>query len=243
MNRMIKALVCLMAMSMATLSWGAHHGEENAKKAVAKAWIEAGVAGKAEFIAFVEKNMADDGVAIPPRYVGLGFQLDPNNDDDMNVVAVTEDTPASKVLKVGDVFVSVAGVPATPENSDRMSFRGKPGEPVKAVIKRDGKEMAIEIKRGVIEVRNSKEQLLANIALADADDWSPDSSEIVEITNEGNVVWAVQEIKDTEQDTGIEYVSRNIMRFEINDAGKVTWAGQRGESRFVLEQLGYTISR
>ena len=92
-------------------------------------------------------------------------------------------------------------------------------------------------------MRNSKERFLANLALADADDWSPDSSEIVEIVNEGDVVWAVQEIKDTETDTGIEFVNRAILRFEINDAGKVTWAGQRGESRFVLEQLGYTISR
>ena len=243
MNRMTKAVICLLAITMATVSFADHHGKENAKKAMARAWIEAGNTGKAEFIAFVEENMADDGVAIPPRYVGFGFQLDPNNDDDMRVVAVTDGTPASKVLKVGDVFVSVAGVPATPENSDRMSFRGKPGEPVKAVIKRGGKEMAIEVKRGVIEVRNSKEKFLANLALAEADTWTVDESKIVEITNEGNVVWAVQEIKDTEEDTGIEFVNRNIMRFEINDAGKVSWAAVRGESRFVLEQLGYTISR
>ncbi|MEP6389925.1 MAG: PDZ domain-containing protein [Halioglobus sp.] len=243
MNRMTKLAICLLAMAMATVSWADHHGGENAKKAMARAWIEAGNTGKAEFIAFVEKNMADDGISIPARYVGFGFQLDPNNDDDMTVVAVTDGTPASKVLKVGDVFVSVAGVPATPENSDRMSFRGKPGEPVKAMINRGGKEMAIEVKRGVIEVRNSKDKFLANLALADADNWTVDKSEIVEITNEGDVVWAVQEITDTELDTGIVFVSRNIMRFEINDAGKITWAANRGESRFVLEQLGYTISR
>ena len=243
MNILTKAVICLIGMTMATLSWADHHGEENARKALARAWIGAADTGKADFIAFVEKNMAEDGVAIPARYVGLGFQLDPNTDDDMTVVAVTADTPASTVLQVGDVFVSVAGVPATPENNDRMSFRGKPGEPVKAVIKRGGKDMAIEIKRGVIEVRNSKAAFLANIALANADDWTVDESEIVEIMNEGDVVWAVQEIRDTEKDTGIEFVNRIIMRMEINDAGKVTWAGTRGESRFVLEQLGYTISR
>ena len=191
----------------------------------------------------VKKNMADDGIFRPSRYVGLGFQLDPNNDDSMTVVRVTPDTPAAKVLKEGDVFVSVGGVDATEENRGRMIFRGKPGEPVKAVIKRDGKEMAIEVKRGIIDITRNKAQSLNDISLGDRENWGVDSFQIDEVVGEGNVVYVVSSYTDTEADTGIEYTERVMNRFVFDEDGKVAWLGGLGESRFVLEQQGYTISR
>jgi hypothetical protein len=161
----------------------------------------------------------------------------------MTVVRVTPGTPASEVLKEGDVFMSVAGVPATYENRDKMTFRGKPGEAVKAVIKRDGEEMAIEVKRGIIAAATSKEQLLKNIPLGDRENWAADSFQIDEVLSEGNVVYVVSSYTDTEDDTGIEYTERTMARFVFDDDGKVSWVGGLGEDRFVLEQQGYTISR
>lgn len=234
------------AISVTAMSDG--HGEpkglsESPNEKLATAWISAGYTGMDELLAMLKENMAEDGIFRPDRYVGLGFQLDSNPDDAMKVVRVMPGTPASKVLKVDDVFVSVAGVPATPANSGKMSFRGKPGAAVKAVIKRDGKEMEIEIKRGVIAMTQSKAESLANIPLGDRDNWAVDSFNIDEVIGEGNVVYVVSSYKDTEADTGIEFTERVVSRFVFDDNGKVVWLGGLGESRFVLEQQGYTISR
>ena len=248
MNNVSKMILGTVFTAISITSIADGHGKpsgltEGPNEKLAIAWVTAGYTGMDETLAMVKENMAEDGILRPERYVGFGFQLDPNNDDEMTVVRVTPGTPASKVLKEGDVFVSVAGVPATYENRDKMSFRGKPGEPVKAVIKRDGKEMAIEVKRGIIATTTSKEQLLKNIPLGDRENWGVDSFQIDEVLSEGNVVYVVSSYTDTEDDTGIEYTERTMTRFVFDDEGKVSWVGGLGESRFVLEQQGYTITR
>ena len=248
MNNVSKMILGAVFTAISVTSIADGHGEpkgftEGPNEKLAIAWVTAAYTGMDETLAMVKENMAEGGIFRPDRYVGFGFQLDPNNDDEMTVVRVTPDTPASEVLKEGDVFVSVAGVPATHENRDKMSFRGKPGEPVKAVVKRDGKEMAIEVKRGIIATTTSKEQTLKNIPLGDRENWGVDSFQIDEVLSEGNVVYVVSSYTDTEDDTGIEYTERTMTRFVFDDHGKVSWVGGLGESRFVLEQQGYTITR
>ena len=124
-----------------------------------------------------------------------------------------------------------------------MSFRGQPGEAVKAVITRGGKEMQIEVKRGVIATTQTKTQTLANIPLGNRENWPVDSFQIDEVLGEGNVVYVVSSYTETEADTNLKYTERVIARFVFDDHGKVAWTGGLGESRFVLEQQGYTISR
>jgi hypothetical protein len=236
------AAAATLAMITSTVFAGHHEGPEGHKK-VAADWMKAACGELAPFVSYIEKHMADDGVFMPARYVGFGFQLDSNPDDEMRVVMVTPDTPASKVLKEGDVFVSVNGVPSNFENRDKMTFRGKPGEPVPAVVLRDGKEMEIEVNRGVIEAVNSKARVLEGLKLADAEDWPADSCSVVEVVAEGNVVYVHREWSDTESETGYKFKQRDITRFEFNEAGKVSQLWGLGESRFVLEQLGFTITR
>jgi hypothetical protein len=236
------AAAATLAMITSTVFAGHHEGPEGHKK-VAADWMKAACGELAPFASYIEKHMADDGVFMPARYVGFGFQLDSNPDDEMRVVMVTPDTPASKVLKEGDVFVSVNGVPSNFENRDKMTFRGKPGEPVPAVVLRDGKEMEIEVNRGVIEAVNSKARVLEGLKLADAEDWPADSCSVVEVVAEGNVVYVHREWSDTESETGYKFKQRDITRFEFNEAGQVSQLWGLGESRFVLEQLGFTITR
>lgn len=249
MNKVSKVILGAVFATASAMTMADGHGPvtginaDTPNKATAKAWLEAAYTSRDEFLAVVKKHMSEDGVFVNPRYVGFGFSLDPNNDDAMVVMNVTPDTPASEVLKEGDVFVSVAGVPATKENEDRMSFRGKPGEPVKAVIKRDGKEMDIEVKRGMIISRNTKAESLENMMNADAEEWPVDSYQIAGMVEEGSVIFAVTTYKDTESDTGYEFTERLIHRFVFDADGNIAWATNRGESRFVLEQLGYTIER
>ena len=241
MNRLAKGVIGGAMLMLSVSAWAAHH--ETANEALAKAWVTALDTGKSEAIAMVKQNMAEDGVAKTGRYVGFGFILDPQNDEELVVASVMPGSPASAVLNVGDVFVSVNDVPATRENRDRMSFRGKPGEPVKAVIKRGGKTMPIEVKRGIIDNANSKAQVLENMGRGDADTWPVSESKIVEVMSKGNVVYVVRNIKDVDDDSGLSFENRIITRFEFNDAGQVAHASGMGESQFVLEQTGYTISR
>lgn len=236
------ATVATLAMTT-TAVFAAHHEGPKNQKEVAAGWMKSACGELAPFMAYIEKHMADDGIILPARYVGFGFQLDSDPEDEMRVVMVTPNTPASKVLKEGDVFVSVNGVPSTYENRDKMSFRGKPGEPVPAVILRDGKEMEIEVNRGVIETANDKERVLMGLRLADAEDWPADSCSVVEVVAEGNVVYVHREWSDTESETGYKFKQRDVTRFEFNEAGQVSKLWGLGEGRFVLEQLGYTISR
>ena len=248
MNNVFKVILGAVFVATGATAVADGHGpvtgiEDSANKATARAWLEAGYKGRDEFIAVVKETRSDDGVFVAQRYVGLGFMMDPDNDDAMTVLRVTPDTPAAEVLKAGDVFVSVNGIAATKENEDKVSFRGKPGEPVKAMIKRDGKQMEVEVKRGVINARTSKAKMLENMADANADDWPVDSYEIGGLVEEGSVIFAVSTYKDTEEDTGIEWTERIINRFVFDENGKVAWVVRRGESRFVLEQLGYTITR
>lgn len=238
MNYPSALAVSAISLFAATGVNAAHH--ETDLKAVAKGWIEASCGDRAGFMDYVKAHMADDGVWMPARYVGLGFQIDI---DEMTVSMVMPDTPAASNLKVGDQFVEVNGVAATEENRDRMSFRGEPGQPVKAVIKRDGKEMDVEITRGIIERAESKDVALANLQLGDAEDWGTGTCSVEEMVQEGNVIYAHIAWTDTERDTGIQYRGSDITRFEFNDAGQVVKGWNRGESRFVLEQLGYSITR
>jgi hypothetical protein len=228
--------------------WADGHGDvkglkDSQYKTLAKAWVTAGYSGMDEFLTMVRNNMADDGVVVQPRFAGFGFLMDANNQDQAVVARVMPGSPASEVLKADDVFVSVAGVPATRENLSRLDFRGKPGQSVKAVVKRADKEIPIEITRGVIAQRSSKANVLDNLSTANAEDWPVDSFDIEEIIGEGNVVYVVSSYNETESSTGVQYTNRRINRFVFNDEGKVTWNSWHDESRFILEQQGYTISR
>lgn len=238
-----KAVMAAAVLAVSMSAQAAHH-EAKDNKAVAAGWIKASCTDLGEFTSYLSKHMADDGMWMPARYVGLGFrQMQEDNEDFGKVMMVMDGTPASKVLKEGDVFVSVAGVESTFENRDRMDFRGAPGEPVKAVIMRDGKEMDIEVTRGVIEVVDDKDTVMRNLAQANAETWGSDSCDIAEQVQEGNVVYTVTDWMDTEEETGIKFKSRTVTRMEFNDMGQVVKAWNMGEDSFVLEQLGYSITR
>ncbi len=239
--RVLAAGAALACLSTTTL--GAHHeGTDN--KSVAKGWWNAACGDLEGFMAYVDAHMADEGVFMPARYVGLGFQVDNEEGDSFGtVMMVTPDTPASEVLQRGDVFVSVNGMDMTWENRTKTTFRGKPGVPVKAVIRRDGKEMPIEVERGIIATANDKARSLEGLSMADAENWPTDSCTIHEAVQEGNVVYVSGEWTDTEAATGYEFNQRGVTRFEFNDAGKIVKVWNMNEDRFVLEQLGFTISR
>lgn len=240
----IKCLVASTALLCAGSTAFAAHHEGPGNKAVAEGWFEASCGDLEGFVEYVDMHMADDGVFTPDRYVGLGFTVDNDKGDDFGtIMSVTPGTPAASVLMAGDQFVSVNGMPSTWENRDKTTFRGKPGEPVKAVIMRDGKEMSVEVNRGIIAARNDKSTVLKNLGMADASDWGTGECGVLEVVAEGDVVYLTAEYSDTETETGYPFTQRQIMRIKFNGDGKIMEAMGMGENQFVLEQLGYRISR
>ena len=219
-----------------------HH--ENTPESVAEAWTTAFHTGKQEAIDFVTKHMATDGVNVPGRYVGFGFMYNPNAEPGtMVVTGIMPNSPASKVLKVGDSFLSVNNVRVNERNMDKLNFRGKPGEEVKAVIQRDGKRQNISVARGVISSTYTKEQVLRNMNTALAEDWKPDEANIVEVVSKDNIVYVLHWAKDTDDNSGLPFEAYTVTRFVFNDEGQVERIGNLSEDRFVLEQQGYKISR
>ena len=223
-------------------SFSMHH--ENTPESVAEAWTTAFHTGKQEAIDFVTKHMATDGVNVPGRYVGFGFMYNPNAEPGtMVVTGIMPNSPASKVLKVGDSFLSVNNVRVNERNMDKLNFRGKPGEEVKAVIQRDGKRQNISVARGVISTTYTKEQVLRNMNTALAEDWKPDEANIVEVVSKDNIVYVLHWAKDTDNNSGLPFEAYTVTRFVFNDEGQVERIGNLSEDRFVLEQQGYKISR
>ena len=219
-----------------------HH--ESSKEDVARGWIEAGYAGKQEAIAYVKKHLAEDGRNYPGRYVGFGFTYNPDAEPGtMVVTAITPESPASEVLKVGDSFVSVNGVEVNEANMDKLNFRGKPGEKVKTVLVRDGKEMNVAVERGVIAGSYSKLQILNNMESGNADEWVPEESNIIEVLSNDEVVYVLHWSKDTEEASGLPFEAVSLTRFTFNESGKVESIRNLSEDRFVLEQQGFTITR
>ena len=232
-----------LVISMVSLSLSAMH-HELSREDTARGWIEAGYMGKKEAIAYVKKHMADDGRNYPGRYVGFGFTYNPNAEPGtMVITAITPESPASEVLKVGDSFVSVNGVEVNVKNMDKLNFRGKPGEKVNTVIMRDGQNLKVSVARGIISASYSKSEVLNNMESGNADEWVPEESNIIEVTSNDTVVYVLHSSKDIDETSGLPFEAVSMNRFTFDESGKIASVRNLSEDRFVLEQQGFSITR
>lgn len=242
---MLRATLLLLLGGLTTaLSGVSQAAPSTAKlKAIAEAWIRAVHQSRDDTWFLVRDHMAEEGVYQQGRYVGLGVTLDSRFPDDYVIKSVAPSTPAARVLLPGDKFLSIDGLAANRENRNKLAFRGPPNEPVMAEFEREGRVYRAQLQRGVIEAQIPKAELLKSIARHDAGIWAVNHGEILEVISEGRVVYVSHEIADVDEQTGLTFYNRYINRFEFNDADQVIRLSSRGESRFVLEQLGYQISR
>tara|TARA_B100000767_G_C19722463_1_gene517913 strand:- start:161 stop:916 length:756 start_codon:yes stop_codon:yes gene_type:complete len=213
---------------------------------IAKQWIDAGYTDKEKFLKIVKNDMSDEGFNYPGRFIGFGFNFDPRNDE-MVVDWVIENSPAVGVLEQGDRFISVEGVLATRENRDNgaMSFTGIPGQPVNAVVNRNGKEVNISFKRGLVDPQYTKAQVIDNIESSDAEGWGADEYKIIEVAGnkKENVVYAWTWHKFTDDVSGLQYEENQVTRFQFNDSNQVIARGDLSEESLVQSQLGFKVSR
>ena len=249
---MFKFLLTILMLFTFNVFADDHKGDRVSQKEmmknikVTRKWIEAGYSDKDKFLKVVKKHMSDEGHNYPGRFIGFGFNFDPSNDE-MVVERVIENSPAVGILKSGDTFVSVEGVPATRENRENgvLSFSGVPGQPVKAVVKRNGKNVEVSFNRGLVNPKYTKAQVVDNIESSDSEDWGADEYKIVEIAanRKNNVVYVWTWHKFTDDITGLQFEENQVTRFQFNEDGQVVARGDMSEESLVQSQLGFKVSR
>lgn len=218
---------------------------------LAESWIHSSYESKDAAYAMVSENMSESGMNIGSRYIGFGFNYNADvvDTDGMVVTNVIDGGPASSVLQEGDEFITVNGVNVTQETIDngRLSFRGKPGEPVDAMIMRDGEMMSISVTRGIVEPTYTKAQILENISESDAESWGENSLgyDIREIVSDPvrRIVYLKTWDKFLDDVSGLEAESLTLTRFEFDQSGKVLSVGNMSEDALVLRQTGWSITR
>ena len=213
---------------------------------LAKAWVTAASTSRTAAMEMIETNMAEDGLLYRDRYVGFGFMWDNSQGAEegrMIVTNVIADSPVAGVLQEGDEFISVGGVEVSADTMWNLPFRGQPGESVSAVVSRDGEEMPIEVSRGVISSTTTKAQMLEWMATLEDDDWGPDKWELHEAVGQGDVVYVWTQAWNTDEATGLPFEAHQVTRMMFTESGQVQAIASLSEDRFVLEQMGYTVSR
>jgi hypothetical protein len=220
-------------------------------ESLAESWVRSSNESKDAAYNMVSENMSDDGYNVGSRYIGFGFNF--NSDiietDGMVVTNVIEGGPASSVLQVGDKFLSVNGVTVSKEaiGNGKLSFRGKPGEPVDATIMRNGETISITVERGIVSPTYSKERILDNISNSDADEWNKNSLgfEIREVVSDisKRIVYVKTWDKFLDDVSGLEAEALTLTRFEFDENGKVLTVGNMTENELILRQTGWSITR
>jgi carboxyl-terminal processing protease len=115
--------------------------------------------GNDEFTSYMESSSGE--------YPGIGIYLAPNDDNQIEIVAPIEDTPADRAgLIAKDLIVAVNGDPV---NADMMDdaitmIKGEPGTSVTITIDRPSKEenFDVEIVREWIDVKVVKTRMLSD---------------------------------------------------------------------------------
>ena len=240
----VLSLICF-TISLPLISGGhetGEHGHVNGNEVIASNWVTAGYTGKDTAINMVEENMADDGISVQGRYVGFGFNWDPR-ENEMRIGRVTPSSPADGVLEVGDLFLEVEGIKATPENFGKLPFRGLPGKTITAVIDRNGEELEISIARGTVRGEIKKMQVLENMNSGDADSWPAKKFRIIEVLSKDNIVYVLSHATQTDNIVDLDFMAYTVTRFMFDEEGKVVEVANLTEDRFVLEQTGYSITR
>lgn len=214
------------------------------QEGIAKSWVEAFYTSKEASRYMVTNHLAENGQAIADRYVGFGFMFNQDqNPGKMIITSIVPDSPASRILEVDDEFVSVNGVRVNAANMGKLAFRGKPGEEVRAIIKRQGKTQNISVARGKIEGSFSKTQIVNNIDQSESENWAPTDFNIIEVLSKENIVYVLHWSTRKDDISELPFEAYNLTRFTFNKEGMIEAYGSLSEDRFILEQQGYRISR
>ena len=245
-----KSVFVIFSMILSSYLFAGHHEKSSsmANSEVAKAWVEAYYTGKESMTNMVRDNMSEEGLDYPGRFVGFGFNWNPQLDEGRMVIQrVITDSPADGTLKPGDEFLSVEGVDVNKKNIDeeKLDFSGLPGKKVNATILRDGKKQNISVTRGIVDSSYTKDQVLENLAQSDEDNWTTIEYRINEVASntQDNTVYVWHWHKTLNTTFNLEFEQNIVTRFKFDEMNKVLARGDLSEERLVQSQLGFSLSR
>lgn len=98
-------------------------------------------------------------------FAGIGVVMGMDNNKNINIVAVMEDSPGQKAgLAEGDQIIAVDGTPVTEMAFDEVAahVRGEPGTDVVLTIMRDGTQQDYTITRDNIKLKTVGHEMLDN---------------------------------------------------------------------------------
>ena len=90
------------------------------------------------------------------------------------------------------------------------------------------------IKSSLVEYLKSEEE---------AEDWADENYTVHEVVGSGDVIYAWTQAVNTDETSGASVDVHTVSRFQFNADGQVVALANINESRFALEQMGYTITR
>ena len=115
---------------------------------------------------YTPEEMSEQYETAMGNYVGIGiYMIISYEEGTITILEPMENSPAMEVgLQEGDIITKVEGEEVTKDNVSDMSnkIKGEEGTKVKLTIKRDGKEIELEVERQKIEVSHINSEMLEN---------------------------------------------------------------------------------
>ena len=105
---------------------------------------------KEEFDSFMEQNSGE--------YMGVGIRMGVEGDNLLVVEALEEGPSYEAGIKNGDILKVINGTTVTAKDMEKTAsmLKGKKEELIKLTVERDGKELNIDVMRGIIKTINVK---------------------------------------------------------------------------------------
>ena len=106
------------------------------------------------FAGFVDSETATEEAESPNTYVGIGVTVTPREDGYIDIIAVTEGSPAAQAgIAFGDVLIAVEGedVATVGYNETVNRVRGEAGSTVTLTLRRGGETYTTTVTRGVVK--------------------------------------------------------------------------------------------
>ncbi|UCH59393.1 MAG: PDZ domain-containing protein [Anaerolineales bacterium] len=202
-----------------------------------------------------EKNLdaitdyvSQDYVYRNPPYVGMGINVDRNLPDKIVILSVKAGGPSDGKLQVGDELLAAEDETDKWETLEALKEtsswgHGKIGTTVKLKIRRDGKEMEVEVTRSKIEGFDVPFNIVIDAFKHYHTVDCPDhKEEVMHIVAEGDIVMTYSQIEGTVTEFDRQAVWTSSTVWRLAD-GKITEAWGVGPELSYYYQLGYKIER
>ena len=188
---------------------------------------------------------SEECVFYSPPYVGLGFFPDDSSGERLEVKRVVPNSPATEVLKQGDVILRASDDNGSWEGYDQLRTglwgQGKLGTEVTLTLLRSGETIEATIKRGRIDGFNLPIETLLDVWRHFLLEEMPDlKTEIIQIMASGDLVafYAANTGTSTIYNQSAVWTECNILRLEN---GKIVewWGVEDTISQW--RQMGFQI--